>query len=395
MSPGKATNSGHTVRVAAVQAANRTISYKIGGGDEALAAVRANLQALVGLAERAADQGCQIIALPEDCLGTLEWEAGHWDEAPQVLRACEADMLAALGEVAGRTGMHIVCCNDLMGPNPTDSGPTDSGPKDSQDAGAEAVYNTAVLLGPGGELGRYHKVQPTWSERARARGTSFPVFDVPGVGPVGMCICYDIMFPETTRALALGGADIVFHCTLGGASLASAAASRAAFIARAVENYLYLVVAFRGGGSLVIDPRGEILAEGGEPDAILAVDIDPAGNREAGDALGGTTADFRARLFRERNPAAYSILTEPHPPALDRLAHVSLPTVEEAAAKMAEGLTTGADAFYEAEKRAADGRTEEARQRFEELAERFGTIWIGRASRERLAALERDIGRDR
>ena len=361
-----------TVRVGAVQAANRTISYKVGGPEPALDAVRENLQALVGLAQRAADEGCRIIAFPEDCLGTLEWEAGHWDEVGQVLRPVEAEMLEAFGRVAARTGMHIVCCNDLMG---------------TGEGGSEVVYNTAVLLGPGGEVGRYHKVQPTWAERARSRGTSFPVFDVPAVGPVGMCICYDIMFPETTRALALGGADMVFHCTLGGASLASAAASRAVFIARAVENYIYLVVAFRGGGSMVISPQGEILAEGGGPDVIVAVDIDPGGCREAGDALGGTTTDFRARLFRERNPAAYGILTDPHPPALGRLDHVSMPTVAEAAARFADGLTWGAEAFYEAEEWARQGRTAQAAQRFTELAGRFGSTWIGRVSLERLDAL--------
>lgn len=144
---------------------------------------------------------------------------------------------------------------------------------------------------------------------------------------------------------------------------------------------------------MVIGPKGEILAEGDGPDAIMAVDIDPAGGREAGDALGGTTADFRARLFRERNPAAYGILTDEHPPALDRLAHVPMPTVEEAARRFAEGLTTGADALYEAEEWARQGRTAEARQRFEELAEGFGTTWIGRASRERLEALSPGEGK--
>lgn len=372
--------SDSTVRVAAIQAANRTISYKVGGIAEALEAARGNLSALVGLAERAADEGCRIIAFPEDCLGTLEWEAGHWDDVAQLLRPAGDAMVEAFGQVAARTGMHIVCCNDLMGASAGGPDPD----------GADPVYNTAVLIGPGGELGRYHKVQPTWAERARALGMTFPVFEVPGVGPVGMCICYDIMFPETTRALALGGADIVFHCTLGGASLASAEASRAAFIARAVENYVYVVVAFRGGGSLVISPQGEILAEGGGGDAILAVDIDPSGNREAGDALGGTTADFRARLFRERNPQAYGILTDPHPPALDRLAHIPMPTIEEAAHCFAEGITWGADAFYEAEKWAGEGQADRARQRFAELAQRFGTTWIGRVSAERLAALESD-----
>ena len=361
-----------TVRVAAVQTANRTIPYSLGDADAALKQVRANLDSLVGLAERAAADGCAIIAFPEDTLGTLEWEAGHWDGAGDLLRPAEAEMLTRLGGVARDRDVHIICCNDLPG--------TTAG-------GEGVVYNTAVLIGPGGEVGRYHKVQPTLGEQSRARGTGFPVFEVPGVGCVGMCICYDIMFPETTRALALAGADLVFHLTLGGASLASADASQAAFKTRAAENYIYLVVAFRSGGSMVISPKGEILAEGSGADRIITADIDPTGGRDAGDAHGGITEDFRARLFRERNPAAYGLLTAEHPPALDRLQHVPVPTAQEAADLFNEALTTGADAFYEAEEWQKAGRVEEARERLVQLSERFGTAWIGRASRERLADL--------
>ncbi len=108
----------------------------------------------------------------------------------------------------------------------------------------------------------------------------------------------------------------------------------------------------------------------------------------AGDALGGITVDFRARLFRERNPAAYGILTEENPPVLEKLKEVSVPSVAEAARLCNEGLTTGADAFYEGERWMQEGKMEEGRQRFEELAEHFGTIWIGRVARERLVKID-------
>jgi predicted amidohydrolase len=355
-----------TVRVAAIQARPRLISYRVGPAQEALQGVRANLNALAALAERAAEQGCHIIAFPEDTLGTLEWEAGHADELVGFLRAAEEEMLACFGEIAARHRMYLICCNDC--------------------AEGDRVFNTAILLGRDGrEIGRYRKVHLPLPEQSRSRGTHFPVFRAPGLGTLGLCICYDMMFPETTRALTLAGADIVFHCTLGGASLAGPEASLAAFRTRAVENFIYLVVAFRGGGSLVISPQGEILADGGrEPDAIVAADIDPASGREAGDALGGFTVDFRARLFRERVPSAYGILMEEHPPLLDHLRDIPVPSPEEAAALFAEGVTTGAEAFYEGERWLAEGRIEEARRRFEELSEHFGTLWIGRASRERL-----------
>ncbi len=140
---------------------------------------------------------------------------------------------------------------------------------------------------------------------------------------------------------------------------------------------------------MIISPKGEILADGGrEPDAIVTADIDLASGRDAGDALGGITTDFRARLFRERVPGAYGILMDEHPPILDKLRDISVPSHEEAAALCAEGLTTGADAFYEAERWLSEGKIEDARRRFEELSRHFGTIWIGRVSRDRLRDLK-------
>ena len=138
---------------------------------------------------------------------------------------------------------------------------------------------------------------------------------------------------------------------MGGASYGDGDASLAAFRTRAADNFIYLVVAFRGGGSMIIGPKGQILvqAEDGD-DGIVAADVDLGGGREAGDALGGTTKDFRARLFRERNPAAYRILTDENPPALERLRDVEVPTEAEAASLFAEGITTGTERFYEAER---------------------------------------------
>jgi len=360
---------GQTVRVAAIQAAKRSVPYTVDGPAQALEHVRRSLDALGGLAEQAAGEGCRIAAFPEDTLGTLEWEAGNWEQAAELLAPAEALMLQRLGEVAARHGTSIICCNDCLGEG--------------------GVYNTAILLGPqGGEIGRYRKVQLPLHEQARQRGDSFPVFEAPGIGPIGMCICYDMVFPETTRALALAGADIVFHLTMGGASMAGPDASLAAFRTRAADNFLYLVVVFRGGGSLIIGPKGDILADGGaEPDAVVMADIDPSAGREAGDAIGGTTQDFRARLFAERVPSAYGVLTEERPPILERLRHIDVPSGEEASLLGAEALTTGADAFYEAERWAAEGKIDAAVARYDALAKRFGTIWIGRVAAERLADL--------
>src|SRR5438552_12789811 len=146
-------------------------------------------------------------------------------------------------------------------------------------------------------------------ELDRKRGDSFPVFKTPDLGGVGMLICYDMVFPEAARCLALGGADIVFHPTLGGAAIGDNDISLAAFRTRAVENFVYIVVSQRGAGSMIISPQGKVLAEAKGKDDLAIADIDPSAGRSGGDSM-NQQEDMRARLFRERSPAAYSILTQ-------------------------------------------------------------------------------------
>jgi hypothetical protein len=199
-----------------------------------------------------------------------------------------------------------------------------------------------------------------------------------------MLICYDMVFPDTPRCLALAGADLVFVPTLGGAALGDGDISTAAFRTRAVDNYLYLVVAKRGGGSMVISPRGQIIARAEGADDLAVAEIDPFGGREGGDAF-NTQRDFRGRLFRERVPGAYGILTDPNPPALARVP--SNITREEAIRIFSTALTTGEERFTRAEALARAGKKEEAIRIFEELCVECRTSWVERAARERLRAL--------
>jgi 5-aminopentanamidase len=275
-------------------------------------------------------------------------------------------MLGRLGKAAADQRMYLVVCNDAL----------------EEDGRA---YNTSFLIGRDGrEVGHYRKVNLPLTEQGRARGREFPVFPTPDLGAVGMLICYDMVFPEAARCLALGGADVIFHPTLGGAAVGDDDISLAAFRTRAAENFVYLVVAMRGHGSMIISPRGRILATADGPDGLAIADIDPSGGREGGDAF-NTQADMRGRLFRERVPGAYGILTDPEPPVLAKVP--SNVTRDEAIRIMATVLTTGEERFKEAEALARAGRTEEAIRLFERLCEECRTSWIDRSARERLRKL--------
>jgi predicted amidohydrolase len=71
------------------------------------------------------------------------------------------------------------------------------------------VYNTAVLVGPEGLVGRYRKIHLGTAEAAWARpGESWQWFDIPA-GRIGLLIGNDLMFPEAGRCLAVEGCDII------------------------------------------------------------------------------------------------------------------------------------------------------------------------------------------
>lgn len=75
------------------------------------------------------------------------------------------------------------------------------------------LFNTSVLIGPQGFIGKYHKAHLWNLEKLwfTPGNTGFPVFDTP-VGRIGMLICWDIWFPEVPRILGQQGADII--CSL-------------------------------------------------------------------------------------------------------------------------------------------------------------------------------------
>jgi predicted amidohydrolase len=249
-----------TIRIGTAQPARRLIDFHIKDPAQILAEVECNLDALVALVAEAGTRGCDALALPEDTLGILHWEAGNEDLIDQILPPAVDAMLTRLGQAAAQHDLYLICCNDHI-----------------QDG---ALYNTAFLLG------RYLKVNMPYSELGtHTRGTHFPVFETPDLGTVGMLICYDMVFPEAIRCLALNGADIVFAPTLGGAAMGDGDISCAAFRTRAVDNFVYLVVSMRHGGSMIISPKGEIIAEGEGPDDIAIADIDPYSGRDSGNAF--------------------------------------------------------------------------------------------------------------
>lgn len=133
----------------------------------------------------------------------------------------------------------------------------------------ELVYNTAVLVSRTGELiGKYRKTHLPQEEveGGITPGDSYPVFDT-DIGRLGLIICWDLQFPEPSRAMAVQGAQILALPIWGG--------SETLAHARAIENHAFLVSSSYDMRSFVLDPMGRILAEATaqRPFALAEVDL--------------------------------------------------------------------------------------------------------------------------
>ena len=118
------------------------------------------------------------------------------------------------------------------------------------------------------------KIHPFGEERKHFSGGDFISPIDTAYGQVGLEVCYDLRFPEVARSLALQGAD--FLVTVAQFPGSRRSQWRALTIARAIENQMpHLACNWaNGGGSLIIDADGEILAEAGSGQTVICADID-------------------------------------------------------------------------------------------------------------------------
>ena len=77
---------------------------------------------------------------------------------------------------------------------------------------ADKIYNSSALVGPEGFIGIYRKVHLFYRENIffAPGNLGFPIFDLP-IGKIGMMICFDWLYPESARSLALKGAQLIAH----------------------------------------------------------------------------------------------------------------------------------------------------------------------------------------
>jgi predicted amidohydrolase len=246
-------------------------------------------------AARARDVG--LLALPEACLGgyltSLDGSASD-GPPPLSLGGPEVHRLARL---AGDMVVVAGYCELAPGGD---------------------LYNSVVCVTGDGVLGNHRKVhQPLSEDTVYERGSGFTAFDTP-VGRLGMMICYDKAFPESSRALALDGAEIVACVSAWPASRTSAAAELAADRwtarfdlfdqVRALENQIVWLSANQSGtfGELrfvasakIVGPGGEVLSATGTGEGMAVAELNVRSELAA--------ARRSMAHLRNRRPEAYGV----------------------------------------------------------------------------------------
>ena len=260
-----------------------------------------NVTRSVAFLNEAADHGAGLVVLPE--LANTGYVFESREEAVGLAEPVPAGETTRIWtQVAAKRGLHIV------------AGITEQ-------AGG-VLFNSAVLIGPGGFIGTYRKMH-LWGDEKKvfAPGNlGFPVYET-ALGRIGVGICYDGWFPEMYRLQALAGADVICVPTnwvpMPGQTAEYAAMANTLTMAAAHSNGLVIACADRigvergqpfEGQSLIVDRTGWPLVRAGKTaEEIIYADVSLAPRRSVGadnDVLADRRTDVYAEMLGFRAPAS-------------------------------------------------------------------------------------------
>lgn len=292
-------------------------------------------------------------------IATYQLSAEVAGETPREIKEREVDNLLVGLREAGQAGADLVCFGETCTTSHVQAAPDDraifedalEGPTTRRVRAIATTYKMNVALpiaaywqGALGNLvvfvdrsgavaGIYAKVHPTRGERAKGivPGSDFPVFQL-DFGVVGAFICHDLSFVESSRVLALRGAEILVWPTWWsgwGEELCEAVIK-----SRAIDNGCWLVRAGYGypsgrawrpgmqlGRSGVIGPDGIALSSCGRGIGLSVAIVDLDAERVAHSFSFGDEAPFRHDMLADRRPDAYGAIVDPRlvPPARDAI----------------------------------------------------------------------------
>ncbi|HOT06054.1 MAG: C-N hydrolase family amidase [Methanosaeta sp. PtaB.Bin039] len=226
-----------------------------------------NCQRALEMVGWACRSGADLVILPELFLTGFDYSARP-EESPY-------PSLQPFRELASRTGTMII--GSIM------------------TASMRGRLNTGFCL-DGLQLGCQDKVHPFGPEKSHFIGADRIEPILTSRGKIGLQICYDLRFPEVARRLCSSGADLLV--TVGEFPAERIEHWRALSIARAIENQICHIACnwAAGGGSIIVDPLGRVLAEARPGQTVICARIDPDLQEQARAAL-TCWADRRPELY--------------------------------------------------------------------------------------------------
>ncbi|MEN8242417.1 MAG: nitrilase-related carbon-nitrogen hydrolase [Chloroflexota bacterium] len=247
----------------------------------------ATMQKLSALLPQAA--ALDLLVLPELCNSGYDFTSAEqaWETSESV---GDSQFIDFLSEICQKHKYHIVSgFNERSG---------------------DQLFNSAVLVGPEGYLGKYQKLHLFYNEKDffQPGQAGLPVFEINGC-KLGIQVCFDWMYPEAWRVLALKGADLICHTS----NLVLPGLAQRAVPIHAMINRVYTITANRvgtegeltfTGRSFIADPLGNILEEAsatGEELLTGEIDVGLARNKQL---------TVKNDLFLDRRPADYTALIE-------------------------------------------------------------------------------------
>ncbi|MGQ9888427.1 MAG: carbon-nitrogen family hydrolase [Aggregatilineales bacterium] len=225
----------------------------------ALGDTRRNFNTMQGWAAEAARRGSHLVVFPE------LWPTGYaLEQSKEVASALNSGLFAQVTTVAQQNKISIV--GSML-----------------EKRGLE-VANSAAFFAPNGRvMGVYRKLhlfRLMDEDRWLQAGTAPLVIDLPW-GTTGLAICYDLRFPELFRHYVADGARLIVLPAEWPAERIEH--WRALVRARAIENQFYMIACnaagqtgdtLFGGHSMIVDPWGDVVIEGGSGPMLLTAEIE-------------------------------------------------------------------------------------------------------------------------
>jgi predicted amidohydrolase len=271
-----------------------------------------NLETYAGFVEEAGAKGAALLAFPECSLQGYTWA---WDPVKyeyvkddeqrkyfaESAEAVPGKSTESMARLAKKHGMYI-----------------QFGMAERE---GDSIFNSAVLVGPGGLVGVYRKVHMA-PNPIFERGKGFVVFET-AVGKVAPVVCADLQFPETVRTLAVSGAEVVVNSTAWGMRGTDPETDYSGYMydmltrANSLMNQVWMVSANQVGPSTrslehcyghsrILNPMGQVVSDTGYREGLASATVDIRGGLRESES----PPFVGKRLLDWRRPSAYEVRTK-------------------------------------------------------------------------------------